>query len=291
MSQGSLVFPTSGTLSGLSLVDQLDAALDALATMNSGAVAPTNAAESMPPGQYWLNTTSNPWQVCVSDGTSWVVVGYLNSTTHIYTAKGVTGTGSDWWGPASSIPPGSLLAYGQVLTIAAYPALGALFGSIYGGDGVTTFGMPDKRGRASAGVDNMGGAAANRLTSGGSGILGTVLGATGGAETVTLTSSTMPAHSHTDGGHAHTASSTPHSHGTGTTGGGNFMIGNNTSGPGIGLGTGSSFTLAEDPSPNTGTTTVGVTVNTGYASISSTGGGGAHENAQPTIVCNYIIWI
>jgi microcystin-dependent protein len=43
-----------------------------------------------------------------------------------------------------------------------------------------------------AGVDNMGGSAANRLTTGGSGIAGTTLGATGGAETETLTLAQLP---------------------------------------------------------------------------------------------------
>ena len=42
----------------------------------------------------------------------------------------------------------------------------------------------------------MGGSAANRLTSGGSGITGTTLGASGGAETFTITTTQMPSHSH-----------------------------------------------------------------------------------------------
>jgi microcystin-dependent protein len=59
--------------------------------------------------------------------------------------------------------------------------------------------LPDLRGRVTAGMDNMGGASAGRLTTGGSGVDGSVLGAVGGAETVTLTSAQIPAHRHTVG--------------------------------------------------------------------------------------------
>lgn len=49
-----------------------------------------------------------------------------------------------------------------------------------------TITLPDLRGRVVAGKDNMGGSAANRLTSGASGVAGNTIGATGGAETHTL---------------------------------------------------------------------------------------------------------
>lgn len=60
-----------------------------------------------------------------------------------------------------------------------------------------TLTVPDRRGRGDVGKDNMGGTAANRITSGGSGITGTTLGASGGSQTVTLTTNEMPVHSHT----------------------------------------------------------------------------------------------
>lgn len=65
------------------------------------------------------------------------------------------------------------------------------------GDGSTTFGIPDLRGRVAVGRDDMGGTAASRITSAGSGILGNVPGAAGGAETVSLTSSQNGSHTHT----------------------------------------------------------------------------------------------
>ena len=108
----------------------------------------------------------------------------------------------------SSVPTGWQLCCGQAVSRTTYSLLYSVIGTAYGaGDGSTTFNLPDLRGRVIAGLDNMGETAANRLTSGGSGITATTLGANGGAETVTLTAaqSGLPAHSHTitDPGHGH----------------------------------------------------------------------------------------
>lgn len=99
----------------------------------------------------------------------------------------------------STSPDGWLLCYGQAISRTDYATLFSVLGTTYGtGDGSTTFNLPDMRGRIAAGKDDMGGVAASRLTSGGSGITGSTLGNAGGAETVTLTSaqSGVPAHSH-----------------------------------------------------------------------------------------------
>lgn len=138
-----------------------------------------------------------------------------------------TGTGMDYWG--TTLPKGFVWGNGQTLAIAQYPRLYKVFGTTYGGDGITTFAVPDKRGRMSAGKDDMGGAAAaNRITNAGSGIVGTTLGASGGAETVALATANVPAHTHgiTTGtqsaDHTHTTTtgtvSADHTHTT-TTGG------------------------------------------------------------------------
>ncbi|WP_376711061.1 phage tail protein [Pseudochrobactrum lubricantis] len=110
-------------------------------------------------------------------------------------------------GPAA--PTGWLLCFGQAISRTTYSALFAVIGTTYGaGDGGTTFNLPDLRGRVVVGKDDMGGAAANRITSAGSGVDGKGLGANGGAETQTLTEAQMPAHSHSgetqdSGGHDH----------------------------------------------------------------------------------------
>jgi microcystin-dependent protein len=98
----------------------------------------------------------------------------------------------------SSPPNGWLLCGGQAVSRTTFAALFSAIGSTFGsGDGSTTFNVPDLRGRAVAGLDNMGGNAASRITSGGSGIAGTTLGAAGGEQTHTLTQTEMPAHTHT----------------------------------------------------------------------------------------------
>ena len=97
----------------------------------------------------------------------------------------------------SSAPGGWLFCAGQAVNRTTFAALFAAIGTTYGaGDGSTTFNLPDLRGRVAVGRDDMNGAAASRVTSGGSGINGAALGASGGAETVTLTTAQMPAHTH-----------------------------------------------------------------------------------------------
>ena len=73
---------------------------------------------------------------------------------------------------------------GSVLSISQYQALFSLIGTTYGGDGVTTFNLPDLRGRLPVHQ--------------GTGSDGTsyVLGQSGGAETVLLGSQQIPSHAH-----------------------------------------------------------------------------------------------
>lgn len=95
------------------------------------------------------------------------------------------------------IPAGWLECGGQAVSRATYSALFLAIGVLYGaGDGVNTFNLPDLRGRTLFGRDNLGGAAANRLTTGNGGVNGVALGAVGGAEAVTLSEAQMPSHAH-----------------------------------------------------------------------------------------------
>jgi microcystin-dependent protein len=101
------------------------------------------------------------------------------------------GAGMDYWGTTA---PSSNFAfpYGQAISRTTYATLWALMGSPDTGDGETTFNLPDKAGRISITKDNMSGSAAGRVTTAGSGIDGTTLGATGGAQTVTLARANLP---------------------------------------------------------------------------------------------------
>jgi microcystin-dependent protein len=82
-------------------------------------------------------------------------------------------------------PRGWLLAQGQLLSIAQNTALFSLLGTTYGGDGVTTFALPDLRGRAAVGQGQLTGGSVYTI------------GETRGSENTTLTISQMPAHLHT----------------------------------------------------------------------------------------------
>lgn len=92
------------------------------------------------------------------------------------------GCGMDYWG--EDCPTGWIWAAGQALDRTTYAGLFAKFGTRYGaGDGVTTFNVPDKRERVSAGLGTMNATASPaRLTAGISGVDGTTIGAAGGDE-------------------------------------------------------------------------------------------------------------
>lgn len=143
-------------------------------------------------------------------------------------------------------PSGWLFCYGQAVNRVTYAALYAAIGTTYGaGDGTTTFNLPDLRGRTVAGQDDMGGSSANRLTGQSGGLNGDNLGATGGAETHTLSTTEMPSHTH------------------------QYNVASN--GAGSLWARGQAGTDISSPA------------------TSSAGGGGAHNNVQPTIILNYII--
>lgn len=84
----------------------------------------------------------------------------------------------------SFAPVGWLYCQGQLLSINQYPDLFALLGVAFGGNGLTTFGLPDLRGRVVVGSGQ------------GPGLAAYVRGQVGGAEAVGLTPPQLPAHSH-----------------------------------------------------------------------------------------------
>jgi microcystin-dependent protein len=76
-------------------------------------------------------------------------------------------------------PAGWMFCEGQLLPISEYETLFNLIGTTYGGDGQSTFALPDLRGRIPLHFGN-----------------GFTLAETGGAETITLTVTQIPAHTH-----------------------------------------------------------------------------------------------
>lgn len=119
--------------------------------------------------------------------------------------QGIIGEVRMFAGPASSIPPKWYACFGQAVSRTGFAAAFSVLGTAWGiGDGTTTFNLPDFRGRLGAGLDNMGGIAATRMTAGVSGVPGTTLGGVGGdqhAQQDTLAATTTVAI--TDPGHTH----------------------------------------------------------------------------------------
>jgi microcystin-dependent protein len=158
-----------------------------------------------------------------------------------------TGVISEFAG--ASAPAGYLLCDGAAVSRATYSDLFATIGTTFGaGNGSSTFSLPNHGGRVAAGK--------------GSGTFAT-LGATGGAETHTLTTAQMPSHTHVQNSHTHSPPA------------GSFIIYGNGGG---GSGTGGGAALS-------------VSTNTAAATPTNqnTGGGGSHNNLQPFIVMNFII--
>jgi hypothetical protein len=84
-SQNALLSPTTGSVSGLSLTNNYNSALDSLNTCNSGASAPTNQLSGVPSlGNCWINTSTTPNTYNIYDGTDWLPVAYLDIVNHIW---------------------------------------------------------------------------------------------------------------------------------------------------------------------------------------------------------------
>lgn len=146
-------------------------------------------------------------------------------------------------------PRGWAFCDGQLLPISQNTALFSLIGTTYGGDGRTSFGLPDLRGRAPIGPRH------------GAGLSNYVVGQKGGAEHVTLTTNQIPAHNHrikavTTGG----TSTTPTDH----------LLGDSAA-----------FDNEFSNAP--------ANTNMSADMVANTGGNQSHENRQPFLAINYII--
>lgn len=143
---------------------------------------------------------------------------------------------------------------GAMLSISQNPALFSLLGTQFGGDGMTTFALPDLRGRTPVGaggsVDSAWQAAAYGL------------GEAGGVEAVTLQLSEVPAHTHSARGSAAPATGRNPSNALYAT-----------------------VDTAIYAAPSAGTVTLA------NASVAAAGGGQPHGNMQPYETVNFVIAI
>ena len=151
--------------------------------------------------------------------------------------------------PYNFAPFGWALCNGQILPISQYSALFSLLGTTYGGDGQSTFALPDLRGRV---VIHQGQ---------GSGLSSYQMGQSGGVETVTLTTNQIPGHGHgLTGTGAAATTPTP----------GTSVVPATLSAATELYATGAATSLKPD-------------------SVGNAGGNQPHDNHQPFLAINYII--
>lgn len=151
-------------------------------------------------------------------------------------------------------PKGWMLCNGALLDISNYSTLFTIIGTTYGGDGMSTFSLPDLRGRLPVGFGT------------GVGLTPRVIGQTFGSESVTLLTTQIPPHAHdllANTAEATTSSPT-----------GNVFAANTTD-----------VFYAELPSTGPQPQTMNV------ASVQSTGGTQPHDNIMPSTAMNYIICV
>lgn len=150
-------------------------------------------------------------------------------------------------------PRGWALCDGQLLSLSQNTALYSIIGTTYGGDGRTTMGLPDLKGRAPMHPGR------------GPGLSARTLGQKTGVETVTVAATQMASHTHN-------MQAVPASQ---FTPGGDSLtpVGNNLS------------------APQTGNAFVGATNLTAMAAnaVAATGGNQAHNNLQPFLTMYFII--
>jgi microcystin-dependent protein len=152
----------------------------------------------------------------------------------------------------SNEPVGWLFCNGTSLDPSAYPDLFVVIGTTYGGDGVSSFKIPDFRGRAPIAAGQ------------GEGLMEWDLGVSGGNESVTLSAVDLPVHNHS-----------AHSIGSSTS---------NRDNPGGNVPGSQGGALRYSSN-----TTVLVNMSSTGANISAVGGGLPHNNMKPYVVLNYMI--
>lgn len=160
-------------------------------------------------------------------------------------------------------PRGWAFCEGQLLAISTHQALFSILGTTYGGDGRTTFALPDLRGRAPIAPGQGPGLSPYRW------------GQRGGAETVTLQVSQIPPHTHT-------AQTTAKLYGQSEPGDDDVL------GPNVVLasGSGTSSEVYSSEGANTQLREDSIAAQT---TVYNQGGGQWHANIQPFLALHYII--
>jgi microcystin-dependent protein len=180
-----------------------------------------------------------------------------------------------------------LICDGRILTITDFTDLFAVISNKFGGDGTTTFALPDFRDRVFAGINN------SLLPNGQSGntaLSARNLGDLFGEETHVLTVPELATHLHTGttdsaGIHNHSIDDPSHSH--------SYFNQSNSTDPAVSLTT---MSVSDNVNVNqtTGSSTTGITINNAGAHVhtftsDTTGSSDPHNNIQPTLYAGNVV--
>ena len=250
--------------------DELDAAGSAVHVGTSPPPPP------LKPGQLWWQNEIGLMLIYYNDGntTQWVPASPAAGSGQILPPGSIV----DFAG--ATAPVGYLLCTGQLVSRTTYANLFAAIGTLYGvGDGLTTFGIPDCRGRVTAGPDG----GAGRLT-----VFTATLAATGGDQN-------LMAHAHSPG----SLQTADHLHGVGTlyTGSHNhsFAMGNSTPASFTArAGQGDGTNVYDQAVTTAGNLGIGGATGAADRALTLSGatanaGAGGAQNIPPTLIMNKII--
>lgn len=214
------------------------------------------------------------------NGTSVWSANVNTTTTDAYGSLAVGTSIEGYW---TTAPKGFVLEDGSAVSRTAYASLFAVIGTTYGaGDGSTTFNLPDSRGRTPV----------NKSTD----VEFATIGQKTGSKTETLTVNQIPSHTHVQNAHNHSISDPGHNHSqnvhshaevvTALSGGG--AIRNDYNGDAATAAYSQGISTSADIATNNPSTT-GVSINSTVATNQNTGGDGAHNNIQPSIVKTFAL--
>lgn len=161
---------------------------------------------------------------------------------------------------------------GQIMSIAQNTAVFSLLGTTYGGNGQTTFALPDLRGRVPVGTGQ------------GPGLPSIILGEVSGTPTTTLLITNMPAHNHTATPTLTVAQSASTAAATTNTPGNTLVPATLPT-----IGGGPSATTIKGYAPQDNTTTLASSAVSGSIAVGIAGGSQPFSIMQPYLGMNYII--
>jgi microcystin-dependent protein len=134
------------------LRSDLNSALTALASLSSGATAPSTTYANM----LWYDTANNQIKKRNEADSAWIVLGTIDEAagTFLQSAAGIP-SGAVQMFAMNSAPSGWLKCNGAAVSRTTYASLFAAIGTTFGaGDGSTSFNLPDLRGEFARGWDD-----------------------------------------------------------------------------------------------------------------------------------------